>query len=78
MRGRSGDIGAVEFHPPRMRSMGSGERTQERGLAGAVGADQRDRFAFRDLQRYAPDGLEKAVTAIEIGDAEQRHAFPPR
>ena len=41
----------------------AGDRAQQRGLAGAVGADQRDDLAGRDLERDAVQRLDAAVAA---------------
>ena len=44
--GTCGDIGAVEHHGAGRRRMRAGDGAQQRRLAGAVGADQRQRLAL--------------------------------
>ena len=57
--------------------MRAGDRSEQRGLAGPVRADQRDRLAWLDRKRDAAHRLELAVTRFEPFDREQRHTTPP-
>ena len=57
--------------------MRAGDRSEKRGLAGAVRADQRDRLAGLDGERDAAHRLELAVTRFEPIDREQRQTTPP-
>jgi hypothetical protein len=41
------------------------------GLAGAVGADQRDQFAFAHFKVHALDGLDAAVGHLQALDLQQ-------
>ena len=52
------------------------ERLEERRLAGAVGADDRDGLAGRDLEIDAEQRLEVAVEGVEVVDAQ--HALRSR
>src|SRR5215472_8130011 len=60
--------------------MSAGQRAKQSGLAGAVGADQRDGLALRHLQRNAPHRLQQAVAAVELDDLEKgaHDLRPPR
>ena len=53
----------------------AGDGAQGGGLAGAVGADQRDDLAVGHLQRDAPEGLDAAVADMEVFDF--KHLPPP-
>src|SRR6218665_238512 len=44
-------------------------------LAGAVGADEREQFAGRQLEADAVHGLHAAEGFAEVGDFEEAHAF---
>jgi hypothetical protein len=50
-----------------------------RGLARAVGTEQREQLALRDLEADVPHGLEIAVRAMEFFDFEYvvPHAIQP-
>ena len=48
-----------------------------RGLAGAVGADQRDQFALRDFEVDALDGLDAAVGDLQALDLQHCVALSP-
>src|SRR5262249_60674128 len=52
---------------------GAGERAQERGLAGAVGADHRDGLALPYLERDAEERLEVAVERRQVANGEEAH-----
>ena len=57
------DVLALEGDAARRDRMRAGDGAQKRGLAGAVGADQRDRLALLDAEADAAHGLELAVAA---------------
>ena len=62
---------------PRGMAMRAGDGAEQRGLAGAIGADQRDRLAGLDRERDAAHRLQLAVARLEPLDREQRHTTPP-
>ena len=50
------------------RLVHAGDRANQRGLAGAVGADDGDDRALLDLQRNAVERLRVAVEQVEVFD----------
>ena len=50
MRGQPRDVNAVEHHTPGERLVCPRDGSQQRRLAGPVGADQSDDLALRDLE----------------------------
>ena len=59
--------------------MRAGDGAQQRGLAGAVGADQRQRLAGAMVEADVAHRLELAVADLQILDGEQLIArLPPR
>ena len=59
--------------------MHAGDGADERGLAGAVGADDGDDRALGDLERDAVERLRVAVEDIEVLDRQhQATASAPR
>ena len=57
-----------------MQSVRTGDRAQERRLAGAVRPDERERLALLDLERHLAHRLQQAVTGVGALDREQAHA----
>src|SRR5207249_9475101 len=51
----------------------AGEEFEERGLAGAVRADDQAPLARRDLERYIVDGGKPAERPLQALDAKRRH-----
>ena len=74
----AGNIGAAEDDAAARLRLHAGERADERRLAGAVGADDGDDRAFRDLERHAVERLHVAVEDIEVFDAQHHTASAPR
>ena len=70
-------VGAVERDPAAERPVRAGDGAKERGLAGAVRADQRDDLAFVDREIDVAHRLQQAVADVEPLDREQAHAMPP-
>src|SRR4030095_2083904 len=70
----------VERDPVGRRGEQPGDRFQERGLAGAVRADDRHRFAGMDLEVDAEQRLEVAVEGRQAvrGEERCRHTSIPR
>ena len=73
----AGDIGAAEQDAAARRPQHAGDGADQRGLAGAVGADDGDDRALLDVERHAVERLRVAVEHIEVFDARASHA-PPR
>ncbi len=57
---------AADQHAPARHRFESGNHPQRRRLAAARGAEQRDEFALRDLERHVVDG---GHVAVFLGDA---------
>jgi hypothetical protein len=73
-----GDVDPVQQHATLGRWMSSGDHPQERGLARAVGTDQRDRRSLVDRDRHIANGGERTVPGNDGLDVEERHARRPR
>ena len=57
----------------------AGDRPQERRLAGAVRAHERELLALGDLEADVPHRLQQAVLGEQVVDREEAHATaPPR
>ena len=63
------DVAAAKHDAPARRAVHARDGADERGLAGAVRADDGDDLAFRDLERDAIERLRVAVEHIEVLDA---------
>ena len=50
----------------------AGDRAQDRGLAGAVGADQRDGLPLPQLDRDAFQRIDVIVVELDVAESEQR------
>src|SRR2546425_4558477 len=61
---------AVEAHGAVPRPHEAEDRAQRGGLAGAVGADQRDDLAALDGQRQPAQGPDAAVVGVDVGELE--------
>ena len=73
VRGRPADRRAVEVDGGGGHRQGTRDRAEHRGLAGAVGADDRDRLAFPGFERDVEEGLEASVEGAQAADAQQGH-----
>ena len=75
-RGRSGGSAADETSLPRDADRAAPvldeahDRAQDRGLAGAVRAEQGDRLTLGDLQAHVADDVVAPVTGVEVRDLE--------
>src|ERR1051326_2044438 len=73
-RGPPADVLALEHDPPAPRGDDAGDGAEERGLAGAVRADERYDLTGVDVQRHALQGVDRAVVDVEPFDGELAHA----
>src|SRR3954462_6261230 len=79
VRARAGDVAAVEENPAGARRKLAGEQVEERGLAGAVRADDRMQRALLDAQAQRVDRGEGAEGLRQLARFEKRHfIFPNR
>ena len=75
----AGDVGAAELDAAARRAVHAGDGADQRGLAGAVRADDGDDRALGDLERHVVERLRVAVEHIEVLDAQhQSTASAPR
>ena len=65
------DLFAAKSDRAGMRRDQSGDGVQRRGLAAAVGAEQRDHAAFGHFERNVGDADQVAVTDFQMFDLEQ-------
>src|SRR5262249_54614813 len=63
---------AFEAHGPGGGAEDARDHAQRRGLAGAVGADERHDLALVHRERHAEERLEITVEGGDIGELEQR------
>ena len=75
--GTCGEVGVAEQDAAAGRQMRAGDRPQQRRLAGAVGADQRQRLAALDAEADVAHRLQQAVPDVEPLDREHAHFGPP-
>ena len=59
---------------PEDRREESADEIEERGLAGAVGSDDRAKLAFVDGQRHVAHGDQAAEAPADVPDLEHAHA----
>ncbi len=77
LRRNPGDVAAKQRDASRGGAVETGDRPQQRGLARAVGANQRHDLAFGDREARLPQHLDVAVAHIEPFDRKHGHAFAP-
>ena len=65
----AGDVGAAKHDAAARRRLHAGDGADQRGLAGAIGADDGDDLALRDLERHAVERLRVAIEQVEVFDA---------
>ena len=82
MRGRARHVGALKAHCARDDRHKPGERLDQRRLAGAVGAEQRDDLARRDGERGAAHDRQPGLVArdqpLDLEHGSIHAAAPPR
>src|SRR4029079_11550564 len=61
---------AQEFDRALLGIENAGDGLEHGGLAGAVGAEQRDHLAAGYLEAYASNGLDRTVIALDIAELE--------
>ncbi|OLB65998.1 MAG: hypothetical protein AUI10_04345 [Actinobacteria bacterium 13_2_20CM_2_72_6] len=75
-RADAGDVAAGEEDASRVRPGRTGHEVEQRGLAGAVRADDRVPLPRRERQAHRVDGDEAAVAAGDLGEIQQRGHRP--
>ena len=77
LRRQRGDVGAVEQDTAGVRPQHSGHQVDQRGLAGAVGADQRIAHAGREIKLDVGGDNEGAEALVESvgGQRDVAHGF---
>jgi len=73
VRRQIGDLDSVEDNSARRRPVRAGDGAQERGFAGAVCPDERQRLALGDREGHAAHCLKEAVACSERFDLEEAH-----
>ena len=68
-----GGVAPVEHDRPAVGGHHAGDGLQERRLAGAVGAEQRDDLALVDLEVHAEQHLDVVVAHVDVADEQQLH-----
>ena len=77
MRQHRRDVPAVEQDAALVRRLETGEHAQQRGLAAAARAEQREELAGADVERQPVDRAETAECLRHALDAQQRHVVRP-
>ena len=72
-----GDIAAVEQDAPGVWREFAGELADQRGLSGAVRADERVGLALADRERHVVGGVQRAERLVQMFDLKQRLAHGP-
>ena len=72
---RAGDVVAVEQDAAVAGRLEAGEHAQQRGLAAAGGAKQREELVLADIERDAVDGGDPAEILRHLIDGQQRARF---
>ena len=63
-----GDVGTAKRDAPAGGGLQAHQRLEQRGLAGAVGAQHGDNLAGLDVQRHAAHRVDAAVAHVEVVD----------
>jgi hypothetical protein len=74
----AGDIDVAVENAAARRRLHAGNGADQRGLAGAIGANNGDDGALFDIERDAVERLGIAVEDIEVLDAEHQTVSTPR
>jgi hypothetical protein len=75
MRGQAGDIATVECDAAGSRRKESADQVEERGLAGAIGPDDRAQLALCDVERNVAHRDQIAESLGDVVDVENVHAL---
>ena len=78
VRFQSADAFVAQHDAALRRAQHAGDGADERGLAGAVGADDRDDRALRDFNRHAVERADVAVGHFKVLNGEHHTASAPR
>jgi hypothetical protein len=65
-------VAAAEADGPLLGPVQARQAVEQRGLAGAVGADDGEQLVLADLERHRPQGLETGEAQVQVVDLEQR------
>ena len=65
-------MSCLEKNRPARAALDAGDGADQRGLAGAVRADDGDDLALADLEAHVVEGLGVAVIEIEIADRKHQ------
>jgi hypothetical protein len=71
-----GDVLAVEHDAPRVRAQDLGDEPQQRGLAGAVRADQADDLVALELEAHRVHGGQAAEALVICSTRKSRSHDP--
>ncbi len=66
-------VAAVDLDAPAIGQLEPGDQAQQRGLAAARRAEQREQLAMLDRQRHPIDRGHRAEFLADVADFEQRH-----
>ncbi len=72
MRRQARDVAAVKDEAAGARALDAGDGVDQRRLAGAVRADDREQLAGTNLDRDAPERRRRAVRDLEVAHFKQR------
>ena len=75
LRRQGGDVRPVQKHAARVRRGEPGDDAQRGGLAAAGGAEQRDKFACFNGQRYAAQHVGAFKSLVQIADLQHFPSF---
>ena len=75
VRGSADDIAALEGDRPGRRTDQTGDGLEQRGLAGAIGADQGNDLPRRDFEPHVVQHLDLAVAHAQPLDRQHGHGF---
>src|SRR3954468_5000759 len=75
MRGEAPDFVTEELDRPRVARKIAGQQVEQRGLAGAVGADDEAPLARRDGERDIGDGRQAAEGFLQVLETKRFHSL---
>src|SRR5690606_32122181 len=75
---QAGEVASVERDAARTRQVDAGEQVQQRGLAGAIRADDRMHEPGIELEGEVLDGVHAAELLRQVFDAQRAHRRRPK